>query len=73
MIKSTLKATFDYSNATNELDTILTQLQQPDVTVDTAIVAYKRGLVLIEQLEMHLRSAQQTIAEIGTVDMSSNE
>lgn len=53
-----------YEQLKAELDAILSQLQREDLDVDTALQAYKRGLELVQQLEKHLKNAENQVVEL---------
>jgi exodeoxyribonuclease VII small subunit len=54
----------DYQTLSQELDTVLAHLQQPDIQVDEAVRLYEEGLRLITQLEKHLAQAENTIKKL---------
>lgn len=58
------KANASYEDLKQELDTILAELQRDDLGVDDALKHYQRGLELVEQLEQHLKKAENTINEL---------
>ena len=55
----------DYPTLSRELDAVLAKLQAPDIPVDEALILYERGLVLIELLEQHLQSAENTVERLA--------
>jgi|GEM_PF-744233 len=54
----------DYQALRQELDTILDELQREDLTVDAALARYRRGLELVQQLELYLETAENTVTEL---------
>jgi exodeoxyribonuclease VII small subunit len=54
----------NYQVLNDELETILADLQRDDTDVDTAMKQYERGLELIQQLERHLKNAENTVVEL---------
>jgi len=54
----------DYQKLSQELETVLATLQQPDVQVDEAVRLYKQGLKLASQLEAHLKHATNEIQKL---------
>lgn len=54
----------NYQKLTDELDSILEQLQSGDIGVDTALDAYQRGLKTIEELQIYLKGAENKITEL---------
>ncbi len=53
-----------YEQLKAELDAILAQLQRDDLDVDVALRSYKRGLELVQQLEKHLKNAENQVVEL---------
>ena len=54
----------NYEELKRELDEIQERLQHEDLSVDTALKDYRRGLELVQELEAYLESAENTIKEI---------
>ncbi|HEX7632709.1 MAG TPA: exodeoxyribonuclease VII small subunit [Candidatus Saccharimonadales bacterium] len=54
----------NYEELKNELDRIMTEIQQDDLDVDLALKRYERGLELVKQLESKLKSAENTVREL---------
>lgn len=54
----------NYQQLSQELDTILDELQRDDLDVDKALEHYKRGLELAKQLENYLSEAENQIRDI---------
>jgi exodeoxyribonuclease VII small subunit len=55
------KTKADYQTLQSELDQILTELQRDDLSVDSALEYYRRGLELTRQLEVYLKTAENKI------------
>ena len=54
----------DYQTLHTELESILAQLQHPDVQVDAAVELYERGLVVLAKLEKHLTVAENKLTKL---------
>lgn len=54
----------DYKTLSDELDHVMSHLQNEDIDVDEAIKYYERGLELVKQLETYLEAAENKIKEI---------
>ena len=54
----------NYQKLTDELDSILEQLQSGDIGVDAALDAYERGLKITEALQIYLKGAENKITEL---------
>jgi len=60
----TKKTKLNYQQLTQELDTIIAELQREDADVDEALKLYERGLELVAELEGHLKTAENRITEL---------
>ncbi len=49
---------FDYSKKSAELESIVGQLQNPDIQLDEATKLHATGLKLINELEAYLKQAE---------------
>lgn len=58
------KKPVDYQTLSQELDSVLSALQQPDVAVDEAVKLYEQGMKLITQLENHVAQAENTLEKL---------
>lgn len=56
--------TADYRALSLELDTILSQLQQSDISVDQAVKLYKQGLKVVAELETYVARAEHTLEAV---------
>jgi exodeoxyribonuclease VII small subunit len=65
------KKDLDYQSLSDELDTLLTNLQRSDVQVDEAMKLYERGLGLIKQLEERLEQAENELARLKVSNQDS--
>lgn len=54
----------DYQSLNAELNEVLEVLQSSDLDIDKAVASYERGMQLIEQLELQLKSAENKITKI---------
>lgn len=54
----------DYKTLSDELDHVMSHLQNEDIDVDEAVKYYERGLELVKQLETYLEAAENKIKEI---------
>lgn len=54
----------DYNLLSQELATIVAQLQSEDASIDDSLKQYERGLVLIKHLEAYLKTAENKITEL---------
>ena len=55
----------DYRAMSDELETIVADLQQDDIDVDEAMQKYERGLELIKLLEKYLKTAENKIEKLN--------
>lgn len=55
------KKELDYQTLEQELDAVLTALQQPNVAVDEAVILYEKGMKLVAQLETHVTTAENKL------------
>ena len=55
----------DYRAMSDELESIVADLQQDDIDVDVAMQKYERGLDLIKQLEKYLKTAENKIEKLN--------
>lgn len=55
----------DYRAMSDELESIVADLQQDDIDVDEAMQKYERGLELIKQLEKYLKTAENKIEKLN--------
>lgn len=53
-----------YEALKTELDSVMTELQREDLDVDQALIHYKRGLELVQQLETYLKTAENKVQEL---------
>jgi len=58
------KKPVDYQQLSQELDSVLVALQQPDVAVDEAVKLYEQGMKLVTQLEDHVTKAENTLEKL---------
>jgi exodeoxyribonuclease VII small subunit len=60
----THKTTRTYQELHNELEAVLSQLQQPDIPVDEAVRLYEKGLKLATAIDTHLQQAENVIKKL---------
>jgi len=54
----------DYRKLSEELDGILSDLQQDDIDIDKAMRQYERGLELVKELEAYLKDAENKVSKL---------
>lgn len=67
------KKDLDYQSLSDELDTLLANLQRSDIQVDEAMKLYERGLGLIKQLEERLEQAENELVKLKAQVPISNQ
>ncbi len=55
----------DYKQLSEELDSILAQLQAAGLDVDKAVALYERGIAITKQIETYLKQAENKITRLG--------
>lgn len=60
----------DYRALNEELETILTKLQNGEITIDEAVPAYERGMQLIKELEAYLLAAENKVSELQAAQIA---
>lgn len=58
------KAEPTYAELKQELDSLLDTMQQDNISVDDALKQYERGMVLVQQLEVTLKEAENNITRL---------
>lgn len=58
------QTTIDYAGLKAELDSVMLELQREDLAVDAALAHYERGLELVQQLELYLKTATNRVTEL---------
>jgi exodeoxyribonuclease VII small subunit len=62
---STKKSTnVSYQELSDQLDTVLIELQAEDLDVDRALELYKQGRELVDQLQKRLEAAEHTVTKL---------
>ena len=51
-------STFDYQAKALELETLLTDLQNPNIQIDAATKLHTKGIALTKELEIYLQQAE---------------
>lgn len=54
----------NYQKLSQELDTILSQLQSDDFDIDEALKLYERGTAITKQLESYLKTAENKVTKL---------
>lgn len=68
------KKDLDYQTLSQELDHIMSSLQNEDIGIDEAVKKYERGMELIELLQEYLEQAENKVTKIKKrFDMSEEE
>jgi exodeoxyribonuclease VII small subunit len=55
-----------YDQLNLELEDVIAKLQDPDIGVDNALLLYKRGREIIDELQKHLKAVKNTIEKINS-------
>jgi exodeoxyribonuclease VII small subunit len=55
------KKVTNYQELSTELDILLAKLQDPTTNLDEAMSLYKRGQIIIKELEAYLKQAENTV------------
>lgn len=55
----------NYQELSQELDTILAQLQSDDFDIDEALKLYERGIAITKQLESYLKTAENKVTKLA--------
>lgn len=58
------KKTLSYQELSNELDSILQELQAGDLDIDDAVKKYERGMQILQELETYLKTAENKVKKI---------
>jgi len=61
---STKSTKFDYQAKNDQLEKIITEMQDPSADIDKSIKNYESGLQLIKELEAYLVTAENNILEL---------
>lgn len=59
--------TFNYTEKAAELESVLTQMQSPQIQIDEATALYDTGMKLVAEIETYLKQAENTV-RAHTVD-----
>ncbi len=58
------KKSLSYQEMSQQLDTIMAQLQEENIDIEEAVKLYEQGTSLIKELEKQLRTAQNRVKKI---------
>ena len=53
-----------YKELSDELAQVMADLEQGDLDIDDAVICYERGLVIVRELEKHLKDAENKVIEL---------
>lgn len=53
-----------YRQLQSELDSVLSELQSPDLDIDKALELHKQGQKLVAELDQYLKNAENEITEL---------
>jgi exodeoxyribonuclease VII small subunit len=67
------KKELDYRTLSDELDTLLADLQRSDIQVDEAMKLYEQGLALIKKLEDRLEQAENELVTLRSQAAAGNQ
>jgi len=71
MVKTTpIASKINYQALSEELETILNELQSDNLDISKALSSYERGLVIIKQLEDYIKRAENSITTINSLKTS---
>lgn len=59
-----IKKPVDYKVLHSELDALLDDLQAGELSIDEALDAFKRGQIIIEQLNVYLETSKNTVNKL---------
>ena len=57
-----LKKASSYKQLSEELSSVMAELEQGDLDIDQAVSRYERGLAIVQALELHLKEAENKVA-----------
>lgn len=53
-----------YKELSEELDTVMAQLEGGELDIDEAVTCYERGLAIVRELETYLKDAENKVTEL---------
>ena len=53
-----------YKELSNELAALMAELEGGELDIDEAVKCYERGLVIVRELEAHLRHAENKVTQL---------
>jgi len=63
-MSTTKKSAKTYRELSQELETIVMELQRDDLDIDEALQSYARGLGIIKELETYLKTAENKVIKL---------
>jgi exodeoxyribonuclease VII small subunit len=60
-----------YKELSDELQQVMSSLEQGDLDIDEAVTCYERGLAIVKELEAHLRDAENKVTELKAATMDT--
>ena len=57
-------APVNYQALSQELESILLELQREDLDIDQAVAHYQRGLEVVQALEIYLKTAENNVKQL---------
>lgn len=58
------KSTETYESLSAKLDDVISRLQNGDLDIDQAAVAYEQGMALVKRMEQHLKTVENRVSKI---------
>lgn len=65
--------TATYKELSDELQQVMSDLEQGDLDIDEAVRCYERGLAIVRELEVHLKEAENKVTELKTTALDEIE
>ncbi len=57
-----------YKDLSDELDTVMADLEGGELDIDQAVKRYERGLAIVRELETYLKEAENKITELKNTE-----
>lgn len=64
MVSMPAKSNASYKQLSEELETILNELQSGELDIDEAVKKYERGMQVLKALETYLKTAENKVQKI---------
>lgn len=62
-----------YKELSAELEEVMSQLEGGALDIDEAVRCYERGLVIVKELETHLKQAENKVVELKASVITDDE